>query len=98
LKGLSFRARHIMPPSDQTRFQLKAVCSNPRHKRESRTGTSITPAERVAFSVALNRIYGCATNRRHCTKKGSLGTVVPRDFARREHPINLPWTLKGTKQ
>jgi hypothetical protein len=34
-EGHRLRARRIMPHSDQARFDnSKAVCSNPRHKRE----------------------------------------------------------------
>jgi hypothetical protein len=64
--------------------------------REFRRSASLTLAERVAQSVILNRIHGCATDWRHRTKKGSLSNVATNEFARIEHPINFQWTLKGT--
>jgi hypothetical protein len=53
----------------QGSFILKAVCSNPRHKREESFVVLRPQAARVAFSVGLKYIWVCITDKRDRTKK-----------------------------
>ncbi len=76
-------------------FDLKTVCSNPRHKREACNAVLRIQAERVALSADLKCVFVRITDLRHRTKKGCLLRDAADRAARREHPINFQWTLKG---
>jgi hypothetical protein len=85
----------MTPPAGKDALHLKAVCSNPRQKRERSLRALEVLAERVASSAILNHIDRCATRPHDRTNKGSLSTLALPGFVRKEHPINLQWTLKG---
>ena len=75
----------------------KAVCSNPRHKREKFVRlTSDHSRPNELRQAPFGNPSTDATNSRDRTKKGSRSTDVAAHFGRKEHPINLQWTLKGT--
>ena len=76
-------------------FDVKAVCSNPRQKREACEVVLRIQAERVALSAGLKCVFVRTTDRRHRTKKGCLSRNAADRAVRREHPFNFQWTLKG---
>ncbi len=85
----------IMPTGPQRHFHPKAVCSNPRHKREGSIATARAQAERVALRVGLKCVVVRGTDRRDRTKKECQQCAIVIVLARKEHPINFQWTLKG---
>jgi len=58
-----------MPTGSQRHFHPKAVCSNPRHKREESIAKARIQAERVALSVGMKCAVVRRTDRRDRTKK-----------------------------
>ena len=53
-------------------FDVKAVCSNPRQKREACKAVLQIQAERVALSADLKCVFVRITDRRDRTKKECL--------------------------
>ena len=82
---------------DKTCFAFKIVCSNPCHKHEKFVPVLQVPrpneSHLASFPIPPMALDGLV--RLH--KKGTPWHCNSFDFVRREHPINLQWTLKGNQ-